>query len=293
MYAQFFGSYLLSKNAVTPEQLTAAISRLSDTHIKLGTLAMHKGYMTASEVDEVCFLQTREDKRFGEIALERNYLFEDQLEDLLKSQNPDYLLLGQTLVDIGALTNTELESLMLGYQQENELSNSPDEDASIEQTSQLISKFFDAADKPLNKHTLMYMNLVFNNLVRFIGEDFTPLSPIPCTEYNTNYCVIQRISGPVTLLSGIDLDEEVAVAFASRYAKMEFHIFDEYVKASLEDFLNLHNGLFSVNMSNSYSEEVALDPPEHYDSPVLKLSEDSFIVPVIYPFGTVYIILSM
>ena len=105
MYAQFFGSFLLSKNAVTPEQLTAAITKMSDTHIKLGTLAMHKGYMTASEVDEVCFLQTREDKRFGEIALERNYLFEDQLDDLLKSQNPDFLLLGQCLVDMGALSN--------------------------------------------------------------------------------------------------------------------------------------------------------------------------------------------
>ena len=62
MYAQFFGGYLLSKGAVSPEQLTSAISKLSDTHIKLGTLAMHKGYMTASEVDEVCFLQTRDSK---------------------------------------------------------------------------------------------------------------------------------------------------------------------------------------------------------------------------------------
>ena len=142
MYAQFFGSYLLNNDAVSPEQLTTAIARLSDTHIKLGTLAMHKGYMTASEVDEVCFLQTREDKRFGEIALERNYLFEDQLEDLLKSQNPDYLLLGQTLVDMGALSNTELESLMVGYQGENELEESPDKEANIEETSALIEHFF-------------------------------------------------------------------------------------------------------------------------------------------------------
>ena len=89
MYAQFFGNYLLNRKAVTPEQLAKAIANSSNTHIKLGTLAMHKGFMTAAEVDEVCFLQTREDKRFGEIAIERNYLFEDQLEDLLKSQNPD------------------------------------------------------------------------------------------------------------------------------------------------------------------------------------------------------------
>ena len=70
MYSQFFGSYLLRRQAITPEQLTHAISQLSDSHIKLGTLAIHKGYMVASEVDEVCFMQTREDRRFGEIAIE-------------------------------------------------------------------------------------------------------------------------------------------------------------------------------------------------------------------------------
>lgn len=90
MYSQFFGSYLLRRDAITPEQLTHAISQLSAAHIKLGTLAMHKGYMVASEVDEVCFLQTREDRRFGEIAIERGYLTEDQVRELLKTQIPDF-----------------------------------------------------------------------------------------------------------------------------------------------------------------------------------------------------------
>jgi hypothetical protein len=293
MFAQFFGSYLLSKNAVSPEQLTAAITKLADTHIKLGTLAMHKGYMTASEVDEVCFLQTREDKRFGEIALERNYLFEDQLEDLLKSQNPDYLLLGQTLVDSGVISNQELEALMVGYQADNELEGAPSEDANQEETQTLIMNFFEAADEPLSDEALMYMNLIFNNLVRFIGEDFTPLAPVACDSYDTNYCVTQCISGPVNLTSGIDMEEDVAIAFASRYAKMEFHVFDEYVKASLEDFLNLHNGLFSVNMSNAYSVEIALDQPMHCDEPTYKMNKGSFVIPVIYPFGTIYLLLAV
>ena len=57
MYAQFFGSFLLDKDSVTPEQLTQAISKASETRLKLGTLALHKYYMTAEQVDEVCFLQ--------------------------------------------------------------------------------------------------------------------------------------------------------------------------------------------------------------------------------------------
>ena len=293
MFAQFFGSYLLNHDAVSPEELTAAIAMLADTHIKLGTLAMHMGYMTAAEVDEVCFLQTREDKRFGDIALERNYLFEDQLDDLVKAQIPDYLLLGQTLVDMGCLTNAALEELMISYQNESQLDETAASDETTEATMRLLQSFFKNADREIGEYAAMYVNLEFNNLIRFIGEDFTPLAPVSCSEYDVHCCVTQQISGPITCASSIDMDEDVAVAFASRYAKMEFTEFDEYVEASLEDFLNLHNGLFSVNMSNLYAEELSLTPPIKEESETLTLNDSSFVIPVIYPFGTVYLVLAM
>ena len=69
MYAQFFGNYLLSRNILTTEQLIQAMHKKSSTQIKLGTLAIHAGYMTASEVDRVIILQTHQDKRFGELAI--------------------------------------------------------------------------------------------------------------------------------------------------------------------------------------------------------------------------------
>ncbi len=292
MYAQFFGSYLLSKNAVTPKQLTEAISHLADSHIKLGTLAMHKGYMTADEVNEVCFLQTREDKHFGKIAVERNYLFEDQLTELLNTQSPDYLLLGQNLVDMGALTNNQLEELLVGYQEENELKYGLSSQEIPDETMQLVNKFFEQTGKPIPKNILIYMNLLFNDLVRFIGFDFTPLTPVFAKSYDTNYCITQQITGFMSMLTAIDMEPEAAVSFASRYAKMDFNKFDEYVKASIEDFINLHNGLFSVNMSNNYSKEADLDPPTHSDDNTLILTDDAFIVPIIYPFGTIYFIVS-
>lgn len=293
MFAQFFGSYLLNRNAVSPENLTAAISMLADTHIKLGTLAMQMGYMTANEVDEVTFMQTREDKRFGEIALEKNYLFEDQLKELLKAQIPDYLLLGQTLVDMGCLTNADLEGLMVGYEQDSKIDDIANTDENNETTTKLITNFLKEAGKEISEYSVMYLNLIFNNLIRFIGEDFTPLAPASVSDYDVHFCVTQHVSGSLNFSSSIDMEEDVAIAFASRYAKMEFTEFDEYVKASMEDFLNLHNGLFSVNMSNTYSEELSLDPPTQELEKVLHLSDESFVISVIYPFGTIYLILTL
>ena len=277
MYSQFFGSYLLRREAITPEQLTHAISQSSAAHIKLGTLAIHKGYMVASEVEEVCYLQTREDRRFGEIAIDRGYLTEEQVRDLLKTQTPNFLLFGQCLVDDGAITYSELQTLILDYEAENELCEI-DLDLDLEnqeKISHLIERFFLVAEIPVNAYSTMYMELLFNNLVRFIGDDFTPLTPISCTEYPVNYCISQNIHGKTSCSSRIDMEQDVAIAFASRFAKMEFTAFDEYVQASIEDFINLHNGLFLVNMSNNHAIELSLDPPSVSDEETLALSPNS------------------
>ncbi len=293
MFSQLLGSYLLRREAITTEQLTAALREMDRAHIRLGTLAIHKGYMIASEVDEVCFMQTREDKRFGEIAVERGYLTDEQVHDLLSSQTPDYLLLCQCLVDTGALSNSDLENYILEYQQENELCDMDLDDEQSEKIRQLIERFFLVAEIPVSDYSVMYMELLFNNLIRFIGDDFTPLTPIPCTEYPTNYCVSQSLHGRINCVSRIDIDENSAVHFASRLAREDFTEFDEYVQASLEDFMNLHNGLFIVNMSNEKSVELTLEPPTVETEDVLQLAPASFVIPIAYPFGTMHLIVSL
>ncbi|MCR5144065.1 MAG: chemotaxis protein CheX [Lachnospiraceae bacterium] len=293
MFSQFFGSYLLRKEVITSEQLAEAISKVSETHIKLGTLAIHSGYMVASEVDEVCYLQSREDKRFGEIAIERGYLTEDQVKELLKIQTPYYLLLGQCLVDMGAITNTDLQDCTIGYESENELIDIDLSNESTDKIRQLIERFFVIAEIPVSEYSVMYMELLFNNLIRFIGDDFTPLTPFPCAEYPTNYCVTQEINGEVNCKSRIDMPRDVAIEFASRFINEDFETFDDYVQASIEDFMNLHNGLFVVNMSNSFSIELNLQPPAIETEDVLQLSEATFILPIIYPFGTIHILISL
>ena len=45
MYTQFFGNYLLANGYVTRDQLFSAMRQEADQHMKLGTLALHAGYM--------------------------------------------------------------------------------------------------------------------------------------------------------------------------------------------------------------------------------------------------------
>ncbi len=292
MYAQFFGNYLLSRNIITAEQLVQGLGQLSTDHMKIGTLAIHEGYMTASEVEQVLIMQTHQDKRFGELAVDLGYLSEDEVLSLLKTQGPDFLLLGQIFVENNIITNQELENLLVDYQSENELIELDITTEQKESINWLIERFFLAAERPISDLDSKYISLFFNNLIRFIGDDFTPVSPALCPEYPVNFCVMQKISGRYSLQSYLDMDESTAVAFASRYIDDELEEFDEYVKASLDDFLNLHNGIFNVNLSNEHSMELNLEPPEIVERDLLIFDKPAFLLPVIFPFGTLHFIIS-
>ena len=182
MYAQFFGNYLLSHGVVTREQLLETMHRKSSTKIKLGTLAIHAGYMTANEVDRIVILQTHEDKRFGELAIHEGYLTEAEVTKLLAEQKPDFLLLGQALVDEGLINNQQLQELIIDYQSENELDDYSYSEEDQDAIRHMIENFFILAERPLSKYEISFFQLLFNNLYRFIGDDFTLVSPSSCKE---------------------------------------------------------------------------------------------------------------
>lgn len=292
MYTQFFGNFLLSKGAISAEDLVNALHKQSTTFLKLGTLAMHAGLLTSAEVDAIVIMQTHQDKRFGELAIEGGYLTSEQVDELLSSQKPDYLLLGQILIEDGLLTNAQFEELLQEYQSGNEIYDLDTAHEQKDMVEKLINKFCNFDSTATSEKAISFLGLLFNDIVRFIGKDFTPLNPVLKNEYLTNYCVTQEINGPLTIDSGLDMSKTTAIAFASRYAKEEFTEFDEYVQAALEDFINLHNGLFNVNMSNEHSLELNLCPPMVHEEETLKRDTPIYVFPVIFPFGTVNFLLN-
>lgn len=286
MYAQFFGNFLLSRGVVTRGQLISALEKKSSMHIRLGTLAIHAGYMSAGEVDEVIIMQTHQDKRFGELAVQEGFLTELQVKELLHSQSPDFLLLGQILVDEKLITNKELETLINEYESESEIYDLDFNEEKKDIVERLLEKYLYIVGRQLSENELSYTTLLFNNLIRFIGEDFTPICPTPCIEYPRNVCISQKITGSIEVTLHLDMPETVCLAFASRYVGEDFTEYNEYVQAAIEDFLNLHNGLFNVNVSNEKGIELSLEPPVFETDELLTFRQESSLLPIVYPFGT-------
>ena len=112
--------------------------------------------MSASEVDRVIIMQTHEDKRFGELAIREGYLTEAQVTELLQTQNPNFLLLGQALLNDGVINNEQLQSLIIGYQSENELYDADMSAETKDIVDHLVENFFVIAERPLSPGELSF-----------------------------------------------------------------------------------------------------------------------------------------
>lgn len=288
MYAQFFGNFLLSHELITTEQLLEAMERKKANRPRLGTLAMHAGYLSASEVEHIHIMQTHKDKKFGELAVELGLLSQEQVDELVALQVPDYLAFGQALIDMGVIDTHEWERLVVDYISETEINELDFDEDARERINNMFYGFVEnRRENPIEEYKSTYTTLLFNNLIRFVGDDFTPLRGEDFPEYPTDFCISQEIHGKYHIKLYIDMPKETCIEFASRYVGDEFKEFDEYVEASVMDFANLHNGLFCVNESNTDNVELTLAPPQIEDSPLLAFEQPSSLIHVIYPFGTI------
>lgn len=293
MFTQFFGNYLLNQKLVTPEQLVDALQDKKNTRMKLGVLAINAGYMTASQVERVHELQSKMDKRIGDIAVELGYMTEEQVMELLHAQPLGYLLLGQALVDKGYMDNGTFENAINAYKEKYSLT---DEDIASNTDSKMETLVTSLCDFSKTSNSVLYqefVSLLINNLIRFVGDDFTPLTP----EYSINSTSFkstsQNINGEFSTETKIFADEATLIEFASRYAGEEITELNEYVEASGQDFLNLHNGLFTVNVSNNQQIELKLTPPTPLAGLTPNDVEHCLILPFQYPFGTIRISISL
>ena len=293
MFSQFFGHYLLNNNIVTNVQLNDALAKKSETRVKLGVLAINQGYMTANQVDQVHQQQMKVDKRIGDIAVDMGFLTPTQIDELLASQKSAHLLLGQTLVDLGYMSNSLFESALIDYKAKYQLEDSDFIDESADKTNEVVASFllFDELDS--FEFLVDYTSLLFKSLTRFITDEFTPLVPSCVSGLECDLMVMQNINGEFSANSGIIFTADSLVAFASKYAKEDITVADDYAEAVVSEFLNLHNGLFAVNISSDRDIELSLSPQIIEKNISVDTDKLCVVLPISFTFGEVSFVISL
>ncbi len=139
----------------------------------------------------------------------------------------------------------------------------------------------------------MYISELMCNLVRFV-EDGATSSPVTVLDALPENCFLsQNIIGDYQAFTALYAEEEVLTKFAATYSKFDLDHYDSIVNELAADFMNLHNGLFIVNLSDTEDVESTLEPPvlEPPGEP-FSMHENIYQLPVGFSFGTVNFILS-
>ena len=112
-----------------------------------------------------------------------------------------------------------------------------------------VSKAMGDDYTPVCKHYAAYVELFINSLKKLLHTEAVVESS-PCTEDEPApcYAASQRLSGDITIAAGLIASEPVYLKLAERYSEEELPEMDEMARDCMEEFINVLNGMFSVEL---------------------------------------------
>ena len=286
MFDQYFGTYLLEKKILKPEELKEVLAEQKAVKVKLGVLAIDADYMNGAQVDQIHKLQAARDCRFGELAIEAGYLTEDQLNELLSTQKKSNVLLGQVLIEKGFFTFEKYEEVLLQYRMDSSLSAEEMQVLKNNDVEKIAEIFLRNLADGQNTMIREYFQLFIKNIIRFIDDDIRLEEAQEADSYAFDYLVTQTMKGEHAFFSGFAASEAVLARFASIYTEEELDGMTDLAKDALGEFLNCQNGLFLSHLSHQ-GVELELFPSEVKKGGIMKPAGDLYVIPCHLSFGRV------
>ena len=117
-----FGEYLVEQNIIRGEDLARALEIQKTDRVPLGQLALQKGLIDNKQLFRILSRQRKpeeKNKNFGKLAVEMEYLDQDQIETLLERQTHTNRLLGEILVTQGLVSQMNLIKALKKFRSQN------------------------------------------------------------------------------------------------------------------------------------------------------------------------------
>lgn len=270
MFCRCFGNYLLGKNIITQEQFDSVLEYRKTNRVKLGLIAVEQKLLTVAKAEEINHLQMKMDKRFGDLAIEKGYLNEEEVAMLLKLQGNPYLLFVQAVTEREIMSKEKVDACLVGFAKDNGYSQSEIEalkNGEVDKIVALLTK----AEQPYDE----LATLVVKNLIRFVNTDIAIGSNKMSKEVKLNHIAVQELQGDYPVFLGLGCEANELLAIASPYAKEEFTNIDADVYDAVCEFINCTNGLYASKLSQ---DNVDLDmlPPIYKDQVTLTCEGEFF-----------------
>lgn len=282
MVEHILGNYLVETNKITGEQLDKVIARLNEVRVKMGLLAVLEGMMTVEQADEVNRFQATTDKRFGDIAVEKGYLTEIQISNLLKKQGNAYLAFAQALVNAELLEMEELEEVMDGFQKQHGFTKSEMEDLRSDQPERIVPMFL--------PHDAMgfadVAGVLVRTLIRCVDRQIYIGKAVLSNEVSIKESAFQKTVGFSKPVMGFkELETGLAEVngglsiLSHKFCKEQFDLEKEDVLDAAAEFLNCVNGLYAAALSRGGINSQLL-PPIFFESELVVKDMEICSIPI-------------
>ena len=257
MFSQFFGNYLLENQKITTEQLTSCIEYTKVNRVKLGLIAEAEGMLTSRQAMELNNLQMQSDKRFGDLAVEKGYLTEADVDYLLGRQGSPYLSFAQALEEYGLFTLDEISNLITSFQEENHFSDEVVEAIKNADIENMLPAFVETENSSYRN----LIGLTLRNIIRFVSSYIRIEKGSFISSMTAKYLAYQRTIGDYDGFLGFCCDDDSILTIAEGYAKESFGTVDEDALDSVGEFTNCVNGLYAAELSYQ-NVKIDMLPPE-------------------------------
>lgn len=257
MVSSIVGNYLYGKGLISYEQLNDILIEQRKVRVKLGLIAVAEGLLMQEEADRINELQAVMDKRFGDIAVEKKYLTEGQVEALLKKQGNAYLAFAQVLENKQLMTIEQLEQYMVDFQRENSFTISDMEDIKSDDVDRILPLFLpEGGEKYLN-----IAGTALRTLMRCVDTEIYVDKAYLTDTFEADNCVLQYVEGEHDTTSSIAGKGKALLPIAITFGKEDFTEINEDSLDAVAELLNCINGLYATTLSQC-GISMELYPPE-------------------------------
>lgn len=155
------------------------------------------------------------------------------------------------------------------------------------------SNFYTLDKSNCNDFVKGYIKKLIQDIIVYVDSNIT-IGTIEFQDvYNVENEISQEITGIPSAYSAVDGEIRSLTAFAECYSSLGIAEYDEVCKEVLLDFLNLHNGLFIVYLSENNICELSLSVPKQNGKKSIKspAAGKVTVIPINFSFGTVKFLL--
>ncbi|MBO4750060.1 MAG: hypothetical protein J5546_07050 [Lachnospiraceae bacterium] len=277
MVESIIGSYLIDSGRITVQQFRTALDRMDAVRVKLGLIAVSEGFMTFAQAEEVNRLQALCDKRFGDIAVEKGYLSNEQVSKLLKRQGDAYLTFIQALEDDHLITVGELANILEEFKLKYCLTNTEMEDIKSDDVEKIIDVYLPANAKDYSQLIGIAMKTLIRLVDRHASIDKMEMKKVSADAP----MAAQEMKGEeVEWKNGMKEIDGALLTVASFFGQEDFEVLDEDALDAVAELMNCINGLYASSLSNNHGKLLELMPPEYDEAGVAFPDEEACVVTV-------------